>query len=352
MRADQLPAGRPEQLPRLERGSCSPRSSARKPPPIPVQRAVQTWVADGKAQNFSPRTLADREGTFQRVVWWLEHVEQVEPTLEALTPERVRRFLAYVRDPNPEGRFGKDHPLSKARARPSTVATYFRDLRAFSGFCVAEGFLSASFVQNVKAPKVPFDQVQPFTEAQVQSLMEALPRSPAPDRNRAILLVLLDSGLRVSELCSLTVGDVAHDTGQLTVTGKGGKTRAVYLGVTARRALRNYVRRWRHSATAEEPLFIAEGGHHSGAGLTAWGVRSMMKDLGVAANLQGVRCSPHTARHTFAVMFLRGGGNLFELQRLMGHTDLTILRRYVALAESDLATAHRQASPADRMKLG
>lgn len=67
--------------------------------------------------------------------------------------------------------------------------------------------------------------------------------------------------------------------------------------------------------------------------------------------LQGVRCSPDTQRHTFAVNFLRGGGNLFELQQLMGHTDLTVLRRYMALAEADLAEAHRAASPADRMRL-
>lgn len=68
-------------------------------------------------------------------------------------------------------------------------------------------------------------------------------------------------------------------------------------------------------------------------------------------SIKGVRCSPHTLRHTFAVNFLRGGGNLFELQQLMGHTDLTVLRRYVALAEADLAQAHWAASPADRMKL-
>jgi site-specific recombinase XerD len=72
---------------------------------------------------------------------------------------------------------------------------------------------------------------------------------------------------------------------------------------------------------------------------------------GKAANINGVRCSPHTLRHTFAVNFLRGGGNLFELQQLMGHADLTVLRRYVALAEADLAQAHRNASPADRMRL-
>src|SRR5687768_16120118 len=99
------------------------------------------------------------------------------------------------------------------------------------------------------------------------------------------------------------------------------------------------------------PFLRADWRRGASAALTPDGVRLMMRKLGRAAGIQGVRVSPHTARHTFAVNFLRGGGNLFELQALMGHSDLTILRRYVALAENDLAQAHRQASPADRMKL-
>lgn len=123
------------------------------------------------------------------------------------------------------------------------------------------------------------------------------------------------------------------------------------MGVRARRALWRYLEAERRQAGPDEPLFIAAGGFDAGAGLTPTGVRQMIKKAGAAAGLTGVRCSPHTLRHTFAINFLREGGNLFALQALMGHADLAILRRYVALAEADLAQAHRAASPADRMKI-
>jgi site-specific recombinase XerD len=173
----------------------------------------------------------------------------------------------------------------------------------------------------------------------------------SPERNVAIILLLVDTGMRVSELCGLRVEDADRGTGELTVLGKGNKKRRVYMGNQARRALWRYLETDRRWARAEEPLFTSITGTGCGAGLTPCGVRDIIEKSGYAAGITGVRCSPHTLRHTFAINFLRGGGNLFELQQLMGHSDLTILKRYVALAEADLAQAHRAASPADRMKL-
>jgi integrase/recombinase XerD len=203
----------------------------------------------------------------------------------------------------------------------------------------------------VKPPRVPDDQIQPLSREQVQALLDAVRRGHVPERDIAIIKVLVDTGVRVSELCSLRVDDVDRGAGELVVLGKGNKRRRVYMGKEARRALWRYLEMDRRQALADEPLFTAVGGFNAGAGLTPTGVRQMIKKAGSAASLIGVRASPHTLRHTFAVNFLRGGGNLFELQQLMGHTDLTVLRRYVALAEADLAQAHRMASPADRMKL-
>jgi site-specific recombinase XerD len=123
------------------------------------------------------------------------------------------------------------------------------------------------------------------------------------------------------------------------------------MGTTARRSLWRYLETDRREAPLSEQLFVSIGGNTPGAGLTINGVHRIVSEAGRSARITGVRCSPHTLRHTFAVNFLRGGGNLFELQQIMGHEDVTVLRRYVELAESDLADAHRAASPADRLKL-
>jgi site-specific recombinase XerD len=166
-----------------------------------------------------------------------------------------------------------------------------------------------------------------------------------------VILLLVDTGMRVSELMGLSMTAVDRGTGELTVVGKGNKKRTIFMGVSCRRALWRYLEAERTEAAPDEPLIISVGGQRSGTALTNSGVHGIVAKAGKAAGVTSVRCSPHTLRHTFAVNFLRGGGNLFELQQLMGHTDLTVLRRYVALAQADLAQAHRNASPADRMRL-
>lgn len=315
-----------------------------------VRTVLETWLADGKAQGFSRRTLTEREGMLQRFIWWLEHEERTNTDLDDLTPDRLRRFITYVREPHPEGRFGSANVLVRRQARPLTVYGYYRELRAFVNFCLAEGFLEDSPLRNVKAPKVPRDQVQPFTPEQIQGLLDACKRTVAPTRNTAILMVLLDTGLRVSELIGLQIRDVQNTKGEITVIGKGGKQRTVFMGTAARRALRIYLNRERRDAEDTEPVFVSQGGIKRGQALTPNGIRQMMRDLQEIAGIEGVRCSPHTARHFFAKS-CASSMSLLHLQKLMGHADLTVLRRYVMLSDEDLAEAHRNASPADRLKL-
>jgi site-specific recombinase XerD len=312
---------------------------------------VVGWIADGKAQGWTRATLVDRQKTMERVCWWLENEEEAPPTLDALTPNLIRRFLTYAREANPRGRFGSNRPSAKREARPATVHAYYRILRALCTFLLEEGLLKENPLKNVKPPRVPNDQIQPLSSEQVQAMLDVARRSRSPERNVAVILLLVDTGMRVSELTALTVGDADRGTGELTVTGKGNKKRRVYMGTNARRAVWKYLETDRRSAYPDEPLFVSVGGHQHGAGLSHTGVHEIVRKAGDGARITGVRCSPHTLRHTFAINFLRGGGDLFELQQLMGHTDLTVLRRYVALAEADLAQAHRAASPADRMKL-
>jgi integrase/recombinase XerD len=309
------------------------------------------WLGDGKSQGWRPRTLEDRRKALDRFIWWLENEAEASVVTSALTPARVRAFLNYARDPRPGGRYGSGRAAATREARPATVNAYYRILRAFANFCRAEGLLQESPLKNVKAPRIPNDQIQPLSQAQVQALLDAVRRGRSPERDVAIIMLLVDSGLRASEICGLTIQDVDRGAGELWVTGKGGKRRKVYMGTTARRALWRYLEVDRRQAPGGEPLFVSIGGTQIGASLTANGIHRIVAKAGQAACLTAVRCSPHTLRHTFAVNFLRGGGNLLELQALMGHEDLTVLRRYVALAESDLAGAHRAASPVDRMKL-
>jgi site-specific recombinase XerD len=230
----------------------------------------------------------------ERFCWWLEHEQQTAPTLSALTPANIRAYLSYARRGCATGRYGSDHPAAAREARPATVATYFRVLRAFANFCLADGLLEETPFKNVGPPRVPVDQVQPFASEQVQALLDAVRRGRAPERDVALILVLVDTGMRVSELCSLTVGEVDRGTGEFRVTGKGNKRRRVYMGTNTRRALWLYLERDRRSALPDEPLFVSVGGHEPGGAMSPSGVRQILKKAGEKARLRGVRCSPHT----------------------------------------------------------
>ncbi len=327
-------------------------------PTVPLCRAVENWLADGRADGWSPRTLHDHKKNLERFAWWLENEAEVSPTLDQLSALNVRNFMSYLREAHETGRFGcSDDPGTKRAARPSSVHTYYRDLRAFTHFCLDEGILDGDPLYNVKSPKIPTDQIVPLSGDQVQRLLDAAGRQTrgrfrSCERDRALILLLVDSGLRASEVCALTLGDVDRVTGEIAVIGKGNKKRQSFLNSTARRALWRYVEaRINNDAADGDPLFVSSGGYTPGAALTRSGVGEIVRNLGAAAGIDGVRVSPHTFRHTFAINFLRAGGNVLELQRLLGHESLEMTRRYVALANVDLAQSHRSHSPADHLKL-
>src|SRR5205085_2337899 len=118
---------------------------------------------------------------------------------------------------------------------------------------------------------------------QVQALVDAARRIQSPERNVALIMVLVDTGMRVSELCSLLVGEVDRGTGELTVTGKGNKKRRVYMGSAARRALWRYLETDRRQALPDEPLFTSAGGVQSGTALTPSGILQFLKKAARAA---------------------------------------------------------------------
>jgi len=167
-------------------------------------------------------------------------------------------------------------------------------------------------------------------------------------RDKAIILTLLDSGMRVSEMCGILIKDYDQENGRLLITGKGSKTRFVYLGRSSRQALWSYLleRYPSQKPNKDDPLFAEMYGMYP---LTRNGILQLLKRLGTRAGVEGVH--PHRFRHTFAVEFLRNGGNIFELQQLLGHADLDMVKRYVQLAELDLENSAKRASPVDHWRL-
>jgi site-specific recombinase XerD len=164
-------------------------------------------------------------------------------------------------------------------------------------------------------------------------------------RNRAIILILLDTGVRLSELTGMKITDIDDDTGFVKVMGKGGKERVVRLGKVARIALRRYLVYRPHSDM--HALWLSEEGRP----MLDSGVQSFIKRLKERAGITTSGIT-HRFRHTFALSFLRADRNVFNLQYLLGHSDLEMVRRYTStLGMEDALKAHEKASPVDLLEV-
>ena len=228
---------------------------------------------------------------------------------------------------------------------PNTVHGYAQVLKTLCRLGHRMGYIPEDITAGFEMPRVPKTIVATFTDEQLQALLGAPDRrSWAGIRDRAILLVLLDTLIRVSEVAGLDAEDVNLEEGVLLVMGKGGKERQVPFGTTAAQALRRY-----RSAVEDlrpgDPFFITRYGRR----MSRWAVHMMITQHGSAAGIAGVRCSPHTLRHTGAKRFILAGGDVFTLQKLLSHTTLVMVRRYVELADVNVKAQHQRFSPADSL---
>ncbi|MFA5056368.1 MAG: tyrosine-type recombinase/integrase [Dehalococcoidia bacterium] len=244
------------------------------------------------------------------------------------------------------------HPYSKPQQRGlsgHTVNTYMRSIRAFWSWLVEEEIIEQNPFSKLKIPKPPRKIIATFSPHQIDSLLSAMNGSAEGYRNTVIVLTLLDTGLRINELINLKIGNVCIEEGLVKVLGKGNKERLVPIGKQIRKLLWRYIHQYRPEPVLPkiDNLFLTQDGRP----LTKNRVGTTMKRYGVIAGLSGVRCSPHTLRHTFAINFLRNDGDVFSLQKILGHSSLEMTRRYCELANVDIKKAHATASPVDNLAM-
>jgi integrase/recombinase XerD len=250
-----------------------------------------------------------------------------------------------------EAEQAEQHPelLPKKRVRSlRTVRGYYASLSAFLNWAVREELIDKSPMKNIARPKVPRYIPDPFSEQEIRSLLtacKAMTNRSSP-RMMAMVLFLLDSGMRVGEMLKLKLADLDLEQGRAKVMGKGAKERYVYFGRATKRALWRYISLARpEPAPNVENLFLT----FDGRPLPQRQFGHMLTKLGEVAGVKKVH--PHRFRRTAAVQFLRNGGNIFALQKLLGQETLEMVRRYVELASDDVAEAHQKASPVGGWRL-
>jgi integrase/recombinase XerD len=164
-----------------------------------------------------------------------------------------------------------------------------------------------------------------------------------------MIMLLYDTGIRLSELISLDFRKIDFNQSCLVVNGKGNRERTVPFGREARRTLWRYMTSFRPEP--DSPQVIQMFLTNKGLPLKPRAVQSMLSRLGKRAGISEVRCSPHTLRHTFAKQYLMCGGDVFSLQRILGHSSLEVVKIYINLLSSEICRQHSKFSPLDNMEM-
>jgi site-specific recombinase XerD len=291
---------------------------------------LQPFILAKKVEGRSNRTLE----------WYQESMVDFasfcasngfDPSPGEVKPFHVRAWLASL----------QTRGLGKA-----TINNRFRAFSSFISWSIGEGIINDTPLKNIRAPSVGKTVIPIFNADHVGAMLYLCPPNTWwGSRDRAIILTLLQTGVRLSELCGLTVTDVNFNQEDIKVKGKGNKERRVYLDKEAQRAIVGWLR---HRTDNSEALFVSR----FGIPLSPNAIKQLLHDLGQRANIKDVRCSAHTFRHTFAVSFLKAGGSLRHLQEIMGHTSMKPLEVYLrTIATDDAIEVHRQVKPFANWKL-
>jgi integrase/recombinase XerD len=297
---------------------------------ITFRRAYEQFVLRCDSRNLSIGTLA----WYRQILGGLERflAERFEIlNMDQIDPGHLRAYLSAL----------------KTRGIASeTVHRSYGGLRCFFKFLKRDGMMRSNPMELVEKPRRERHLIQPLSSAQVLALLDQLDsRSFLGLRNRLSMLLMLDSGLRLSEALGLRMCDVDFTAGTLLVMGKGRKERKVPFASATRKALESYLRSRQRIHTDNGLLLVSR---HGGC-LTSRHIQLLVRRLGRNAGIQGVRVSPHTLRHTCATQYIRNGGDPFSLQAILGHSTLEMVRNYVNLANRDVYDAHRRFSPMDRL---
>ncbi len=274
--------------------------------------AYTDFILSRQAMNCASATLKFYGNTAGVFLAWVESQNVTTPT--EVTARLVRQYLA--------GLEGKADRTRHAHAR--AIKTLLR-------FWHAEKYIPE--IIRFEMPKIAKKRLPRLTADELKQLLEA-----CNVRDKAIVLFMVDSGLRRAEVCALNWADVDIQTGAVMV--KRGKARVSRIGATTRRALLAYRRTLTDRSGA---LFQT----NKGTRLTGEGLRLLFRRLSIQT---GIHVTPHAMRRTWALLSLRAGMDAIHLQMLGGWAGLEMVAHYASLEDDDLLQAHRDHSPVDSLR--
>jgi site-specific recombinase XerD len=292
---------------------------------------LSTWLDnflyDRKAQGLAPGTIHFYKTKLALFADFC--ASKLITQITQITATDLREYLLHMEEMghNPGGRHGCYR----------TVKTF---LYWWEDEVEPEGWTNP--IRKIKPPNLTIEPLEPAKIDDIKAMVETCEKTFTGLRDKAMLLGLLDSGARAKEFLEIKIDDYNQFSGEILIRqGKGRKYRTVFLGKITRKAVRAYLR---NRTDTSNSLWTTRNGEP----MTYFGLREIVKRRAKKARIKTP--SLHSFRRAFAINMLRAGVDVFSLQKLMGHADLQVLRRYLAQTKDDIAQAHRIGSPVDNAK--
>lgn len=292
-----------------------------------LKNALREFLITQQLRGNSDKTVVYYLNCVEPMIDYLGEKTQVSE----LTLESLREYSLYL----------KNRGISS-----NSFKTYLKGVKAYLSWLYQEGYTAEDFGALLKLPKAQRKTIDVLTPHEIESLFKCFDVKNYKDlRNCCICALMLDSGLRKSEVVSLKLDDVHIFEGYIIVTGKGNKQRLVPIGNHTKKYLIKYISQ-RPQGADSDSVFLTK----DNLPITQSVIDRLFKTLKSRQDLLTPRIHAHLLRHTFATNYLENGGNIYALQLILGHTSLEMEKKYVHLTQSKTVLNFKNYSPLDNLK--
>lgn len=324
---------------------------------ITLSQAFEGMILNKQAEGRSVHTINDYRNSFQKLALFFDS----DPAIDTIKKSDLVEFFAWLQEDyesEPDG----VAPRGKFKLSQKSIFNIHIGLSSLWHWALDEKLVKSNILREIKVTRPSAPVINPISHEEWVKLVRACETSHnwktreetkthriTFDRDHAILFTLLDTGARASELCGIRFQDLSLANRTLKLRGKGPgkepKERLVSVGKVTADAINKALRPRLTQIQPTSPLFVVKNKYDDELSFTRDNLGNLLARIGDRAGVSGVY--PHRFRHTFAINYLRNGGNVFALQAMLGHTTLDMVKRYLQIAQIDLDREQQRASPVD-----
>ncbi len=299
-----------------------------------LESLVKEFLFECEIREYSEKTIENYRKQFRHFTDYLSGQLQIY-NLEELEPQHVKSFVKFYQ---------------MRQCKPSYVNDNLKCVKVLCNYAYKEKYIDHLITANIKNVKEPKSLIHPFSTEEIKKMISFYSGNSYMDiRNKLILMILFDTGIRVNELIQMREEQI--EDSYFIIYGKGRKERIVPKNPLVSKMLIKYkVAREKYfkCRSTEDYLFLSKNGKR----LNGQAINKLMKDCAREVHVRSmVRVSPHTCRHTFAQQQIKNGLDLYSLSRLLGHESVAITQRYLeSIQDSQIIANAKKTSVLSNLK--